>query len=360
MVYQKKARNSNIEILRVISIFLIIMGHMVSQSGIFDNLAGKVKFTVLFMGSASRIAVNIFLIIGVWFMVDSDFKSSRIIKLYSELFLYSVTITLIMMLLGRTEPTKDLLRGLMPFLGRALWFVSAYICLIALSPYLKLILDLPQKKLTKLTIILFIMICFVSSLPDAQMGYVVDSLFFPYVYICIGFYKKYIHKKIKKRVSLFVGIIGLFTYIALVMAHSLIYIKEIGERVWVKAAYKLSTQYLNDIKTIPNFFCALCIFIFFINMHTGRNKYINRIAKPVFAIYIIHQVPLFYPFLWNDIFKCPVWPQNYKIIIYIIIVSVIIYLACGIIDYFRTQYLEPIWMKSKLYIRLVKTLDRFM
>ena len=76
----------------------IVSGHFVGQSGILDNANGINEFILYIIGFGQRIAVNIFLIIGTWFMVDRDFKAKRVVKLYSQVFIYTVTITTIMLI----------------------------------------------------------------------------------------------------------------------------------------------------------------------------------------------------------------------------------------------------------------------
>lgn len=85
----KKSRTSNFELFRIVSMFLIIAGHLTSEGGAFsDNTSGVTRDIVILMGSGARIAVNLFIMIGCWFMVDSEFSSKRILKLYSETWIH--------------------------------------------------------------------------------------------------------------------------------------------------------------------------------------------------------------------------------------------------------------------------------
>lgn len=71
-------RDANIELLRIVSMILIIAGHLVEQNNVIEKINGISLFTALLLGSAYRIAVNIFLLIGVWFMVNKEFSARRI------------------------------------------------------------------------------------------------------------------------------------------------------------------------------------------------------------------------------------------------------------------------------------------
>ena len=85
MENKKKARNSNIELVRIFSMFFIVSGHFISQSGNIEYSFCVNDYLLVFIGSASRIAVNVFLIISVWYMVDLKFSVERIMKLYIQL-----------------------------------------------------------------------------------------------------------------------------------------------------------------------------------------------------------------------------------------------------------------------------------
>ena len=181
-VSQINIRNSNIELLRIISMLFIILGHFIMQGGIFENYRNTNHIFPYILGFGSSISVNIFLIIGTWFMVDKDFKSERVVKLYSQVFFYTTIITTILVVSGLSIPIKDIFRGYFPFFGRALWFSSAYITLMLLTPYLKRIFNIGEKKLYQLLCLMFVFISVVSTFPDLQQNYLCNTLWFAFVY----------------------------------------------------------------------------------------------------------------------------------------------------------------------------------
>ena len=63
----------------------IVSGHLLTQSSL-DNVTGTNHVLALLLGSGVRIGVNVFLILGVWFMVDAKFRAERIVRLYLEVF----------------------------------------------------------------------------------------------------------------------------------------------------------------------------------------------------------------------------------------------------------------------------------
>lgn len=211
MEKRSKTRNSNIEMLRIIAMFFIVAGHFISQSGNISYSFCLNDFILVFLGSGSRIAVNVFLIVGIWYMVDSKFSAERILKLYIQVITYSVPITIIMIFLNRENVSlKDFARGFLPFWGRGLWFASAYITLMMFKPLLDKILNWRKNELCLLIGLLLVFISLVSTLPDVQEGYVIDSVWFLVVYLFIGYIKRYpFHIKLSKWLSVLIATGGI-------------------------------------------------------------------------------------------------------------------------------------------------------
>lgn len=205
----KKERNSNIELLRIICMLFIVAGHFIGQTGFLDNSLTLNNILLAIFGSGARIATNIFLLIAVWFLVDKEYNPKRVLMMYLQLLFYTAIFTIVALLLKANPSIKDTLRGFLPFFGRALWFVSAYITLSLLTPILKRFFDLPIKQQITFDIISFVLVSGVSTLPDAQTFYLVDSLWFIFVYLWIGTYKRlYIKDQLKFKPSptyIFVG-----------------------------------------------------------------------------------------------------------------------------------------------------------
>lgn len=351
----RQKRNSNIETLRIIAMFFIVAGHFVGQSGSIQYNLTVNDYLVALLSSGSRVAVNIFLLIGVWFMTDSLFKASRVLKLYGQVAVYSIPITLITLLVDPGPVSlKDTARGLMPFLGRGLWFVSAYITLMFFKPFLDEILKWEKKRLRAFVAILMVFVPFVCTLPDKQESYVLDSIWFLVAYLTVGYLKKYpLNIKIRSRQKL----VGGGTIYLLLTSCSFLAQSIPNGNALLKGLGILSRQYLSDIKTIPNLLCAGLIVSAFINMKPRSNKVINYVSSATLSLYIIHQVPVFYPILWRTVFNSERWVLTHRFS-YIFVVFGSLLISAIILDWLRTKFLEPLWVNSKLYRKAEALIDR--
>ena len=92
----RKERSSNLELLRLLAMFCIVANHLVGQGDVLRDASGVNFLFSFFVGNAARISVNVFLIIGCWFMADASFRGSRFVKLWLEELFYTVILTLLM------------------------------------------------------------------------------------------------------------------------------------------------------------------------------------------------------------------------------------------------------------------------
>lgn len=352
----KSKRNSNVELLRIIAMAIIVAGHLLSQGGEINNFVNSI--ISIYLGSGARIAVNIFLFIGVYFMVDSKYKTARVLNLWGELFFYSILFTIIAVIIGHNISIKNLVKAILPFSTRALWFASSYIILLLLHPYLKKFFDLSKEKSKFLVVFLSFVMIIMSTFSEKQADFITNTSWFLYIYLLIGWLKKYtnIFNKRENWLQKYGILFAIFIYLILTTTKSVSIISGNG---MIKSFSKLSAQYLSDIKSIPNFMCGFCLFVDVITHKPKHSKIINCIARPTFAVYIIHQTPAFFPILWKNILKTGLWFSTNSIYFCIGIISSIalIFLVCGILDYYRQKLVEPRFQKSTLYNQIMIKCD---
>lgn len=335
-------RNSNIELLRILSMLVIVIGHFVSQTHSLDALNGFSLWFTLLIGSGQRIAVNVFIIISTWFMVFGQFKPQKLILIYSELWFYTFFIMLLMKLFHLHISTLNIIKSIFPFFELSLWFVSVYLILLAISPYLKRFFLLERTSLKFLILLLGITTVIMSTIGHFCDSWIDHLFWFIIIFLSIGYFKKYLSESF------------LFNKNLLFAISSLMYILLITVKYYC-LSYSTKPMLLNyinyflfDLKTLPNIIISLGIFYFFSKLNVGKINFINFMAKSCLAVYIIHQTPCFIDFLWN-LFSVNYFIKFNYYSLYCIFVGIIIFITCIIIDEFRRRYIEPVWIKSKLF-----------
>ena len=89
-------RQSNIELLRVISMFMVLLGHYYVLS-YFDNV-DTISFNLVgmqFLGAWSKVAVDIFVIITGYFLVNQTFRWKKVLKLLSCTYFWGIIVLLL-------------------------------------------------------------------------------------------------------------------------------------------------------------------------------------------------------------------------------------------------------------------------
>ena len=353
-----KNRNSNIELLRIVCMSFIVMGHFKLQGAFYIPSLSVNSFLITVLGSGSRIAVNIFLMIGVWFMVDADFSGKRIVALWSQTAFYTYFLTTFLILIGYTSNLKIIFRGYLPFICRGLWFTSAYLTLIFVSPFLRKVFFWNPHQQALFLVVLFSAVCLVSTLPESQTSYLCDSLWFWFVYLLIGYFKREVYGKHREQLEKWKWpclIAGGILYMGLCIAF---YFGELygADNKVIGLLFGLAAQYLDDIKTLPNVLCAFLFFNFTILCKAQTNAVIQKIAAASFSVYIIHQSPDFGHFLMWNIYHSAAFRGLDWSVLYLIFVPLSLFAVVSVVDIGR-KAIERRWMRSNLIRKITDAID---
>lgn len=152
-------RDTNIELLRIISMFLIVILHSFRDSGVITKLdSGTVNYYwSYFIYGITQIAVNCFVLISGYYMINTKFKLKKLASLWLEVALCSVSVYIFLVLFKETTfSIVSLVTCLFPVLSGRYWFVTTYFGLYLLTPFLnKTIKELGKNVHKNLIFLLF-------------------------------------------------------------------------------------------------------------------------------------------------------------------------------------------------------------
>lgn len=132
MSEMKEQRNSSIELLRIISMLIIVIYHYNARAfGLYvvgsDRIGEQDLLPELIMHSVGKIGVPIFVFISGWF--GMKYRKERLGEMMAMCAFYAILSTvLIIPFYGLTRPNDAL------FFLNDWWFMAAYICVYLLSP----------------------------------------------------------------------------------------------------------------------------------------------------------------------------------------------------------------------------------
>lgn len=194
-------RLSNIEALRVISMFLIVVMHyifcglksnpihMYYDVSSIGGLADYLTMEPLYILSGT--AVNCYVMITGYFLIDKlGYRWNGILKTWFLAFFYSV-VCLGMAFLLKLDITKgDVLQAVFPVHQNAYWFVTSYIGLLLFAPILSRAAVSFSKKSYQIVLAILFFVVF-EFLYGKIYGGFRTILFFGYLYLLAGYLRLY-------------------------------------------------------------------------------------------------------------------------------------------------------------------------
>lgn len=327
-------RNSSFELLRILSMLLIVAHHYVIHADFdYNNMLLFNKIYLRFLLSSGQIGVNCFVLISAFFLSQTTINATKIIRLEIQVLFYSILIGFAFFLFFDIS-VKDLIKSFCPVIFQEYWFYKVYIMLYILTPFLNLFIkQLDKNQFRKLLIVLF---CIFSFLPSVYSYWEnnVFSMFewFIFVYFCAAYIRIYREDFFKKRRA-YLGFACLI-YILFFM-------------IFIIFNMKIHFIAANNIFV---FLISVFIFLCFLNINIGCIKFINMIASATFGVYLLHDNPHLRSLLWNVILRNSSYQNRYILVIHSIISICSVYVVFTLIDLLRNflfNRIFKIWEKRK-------------
>lgn len=337
-------RQSNIELLRIVSMFMIVSFHYI-EYGVMrtDNADAYIRWysgTIVnklissFFACGGDTGVGVFFIIMGYFLfkrMDTKLPDSIIRKLYYYGWINAIVILLLRHYGHNEVAALSALRSLfLPISGSTWWFASVYIILLFLYPQINSLLNRIDDKRRYVTIIIIMWgIWYIGGKALDVMYYrILRGVF----YYLIGTYIAKFDNKSKK--------LGYYMFgMSWIMYTLLTFL--IGTIVGGGYHYFLLANLFKLIRrTVLGPISAFGLFIVFKNRNSQYSPTINRLAEGTFGIYLLHDAPGIKVLLFDYIFKVSgiSWERAW-FPLYMIFVVFIIMIIGLIVDEFQ-RYLD--------------------
>jgi hypothetical protein len=347
-------RNSNIEILRILSMFLIVMHHYSFHGGftLDPNIITINKVIVQFLAAGGKLGVDCFVLITGYFLIKSSFKIEKLIKLWFSVFTYSSAIYIIFSMSGLIDFSyKQAIKSFFPIIFSEYGFATSYVLLYIFSPYLNVLINaIDKKKHFNLIILLVLFWSVIPTITTVDLDF--SSLgWFSTLYIMAAYFRLYPNKWIDNfRVNI---LLSISMYVLILL--SILLFDFIGIRI---NTFGIHATYLTGINKIPTLACAVTLFLGFKNLNIENVKYIEIISSTMFGVYLIHDNNFVRHFLWIDVFRNSAYYQSSYLIFHSTIVIFSVFFICIAIDQTRYIFIEKPFLRL-IEIHLKKVLEYF-
>lgn len=284
-------RQSNFELLRLLSMFLIIMNHYAYHGQVdVRGIVTENSFVLRFFAIGGNLGVTLFIMVSCYFLVDKTFTWRRVVQLILETWIYSVLIQLVLVVVKGGEVFSW--DSLFPLPG-SYWFIDYYLLLVVTMPVLSHVLDRMTDK--DLRYLLLFLILFLIVGPFLGL-YSIDFTLMRYLYFMfIYFLMAYIKRQPMERAE------GFKKGSILVLTTGLIYIFAIIFLSFQARAQQIEFD-ITDLTSINHPLMLLLSYGLFLMVQygiSGSFAWINRMASHTLGVYLIHEHPLVRPLLWN-------------------------------------------------------------
>ena len=195
----EKERNYGIDLLRVISMFMVVLLHLNKFSDLLKNYeANTIGYIGVWALEAFAIcAVNVYAMISGYVLLNSKFKLKRLLQLYLEVLFFSlISYVLMAVIKDRFFGFKDFIKGLvfiLPLSGEPFWYFKAYFLLFFVFPLLNILAkNMNKRQFILLFIVVTVCVSFIAHYAydfGFNAGY--SFIWLVVMYLLGAYFKKY-------------------------------------------------------------------------------------------------------------------------------------------------------------------------
>ena len=346
-------RNSSIELLRIISMVMIMFHHF-AYHGNFEWNYNEITIPHLwynFILMGGKVGVNIFVLISGFFLIENTerlFQPKKLLKFWGQVVFYSITTYFLSIVLQINNfDIKQIIKICFPITYPGWWFASTYFMLYLIHPFLNKLLHDLNKNVYQYLILLLVLCWSIIPTLTTQLFESNSLLWFLTLYVIAGYAKIYgFNERLKSKHYFFLFLIVLVCS----------YLISVSFLVLGTKRNELAVHAIDffGMERFPILLMALFLFMTFAKLKIKYNKWINVIASATFGVYLIHDSSYIRYYIWWNIFKINQYQESLFLIPYSILVVFIIYVLCTGIEMVRKVLLErPYIIFVNKYVNLL-------
>ena len=345
-------RNSNLELLRIICMFFIVLHHFLLYSAFPEYGTDVVNGSALSLSLAQLlngflcVAVNCFVLISGYFGIK--FKVKKLFSLYLMCAFYGLIGYLCHLWSGGYHFGRSVLNHtLFVFSHSRWWFINCYLVLFFMSPFLnKAVANLSHKSYLSCLILFTVLNVYFGFLWGTvnfnQYGY--SSAQFVYLYIIGGYVRRFWNadflKENRRKWAWGFVVLSFITGLVAIILH------RTGHSC-------LKAFYYNNPLVLCSSVCFFCLF----SSLDFKSRYINSLASGILAAYLIQSNEflggdMLFPFLKDTLMA--IHPGIGVEWIILFVLSLVFVFFTISFDKLRAFFMIPVWW---LYDFVVSRID---
>lgn len=328
----KKNKHIGIELLRIISMLMVITLHLMLKGRFAESSNTVVNIEAWILVFLSSVAVNCYVLISGYFLSERQFKLYRVFNTYAQTWCYSVLTFVVLVLIHGIEFSKgELLKSLLPLSFNNYWFVTNYILLLFIAPIINIAINHMDKKQMKYSLfVLAGFFCVLNTILtplavpfDGSGGF--SLVWFIVLYFTGAYIKRFGFLKHKSRiyVLVYLGITCLCVGLHFICAR-----------------FNISTidMVLQNYNSVLMYAGSICLFLAFLSLKMKENllgRIILYIAPLSFAAYLIHESIGLKVYLWKVINLETIPVNGVSFIGFTLAFVIGLFISCALIEFVR-------------------------
>lgn len=353
------SRNHGIDLLRIISMYMVLVLHIIGYGGIF----GKIElfswnyFISWGLYTVSFCAVDCYALISGYVCYSQRFDYARIIRLWMQVIFYTVGVTVLFAwMMPEKVGFKDWMLAFFPITRDQYWYVSSYFALFFCMPFLNFIINrLERKQFVKLLVTVVILFSVIPTLALRKDGFLVNHGYSPLwlgvLYLLGAYIKKY---------NWLSGVSSLVHFLLFMGCSILVLISKIVIELLTFNLFGAPQRGGALLEYNSPFIAAAALFLF---MACLRRTYKSRklvacvtfLAPLSFGVYLIHHQYFIWNYGMHERFASYAELTPWRMLMAIFLAGAGIYLAASLIDFIRMKmfqicrlHMVSNWMISRI------------
>ena len=336
----KAQRNSNVELLRIIAMFGIILHHCVVHAQALDYVEGFNRLYSYLLLIFGKVGVTIFIAISSYYLCEKCSTVKQFLRVWTQSLLYYILLLLFSLIVHGQYSFSLVLRQFLPIFGYQNWYVSNFLVFLIFVPFINLIIK--QIRSTVYCVLITVVLITITIIAPSigVQAFYSDILYFISVYFAVLCLKDYdVFKKINRWLYLLFIISGVIILFALQVFAG-------GPVRWATQNYSIFTNCI-----------GVSMFGLFLSLNVPHNKIVNYIGKHTFGIFLLHTANLLrHDYIWQVIFKSSNYYMSNYYLIWTVLSSLIVFSVGLIVDPGMMLIVECL-LKNRYLANLINRLD---
>ena len=329
-------RNSSIELLKVIALFFVVLCHSLplykfegsTELEGFLNLRQSTgnfnQLLLIIFSHLGQVGNALFIVPSAFFLLDNnEVKKSKIVQYIIDTFIISIIYLVVFIIIKSKLPLVFIISALLPITFNFYWFITCYILLYAIHPWLNnIIKKLEKKQLFMANLCMFLLYCVISFTLDGKYYYSHLVGFIVY-YFFVAYVKMYLPRlSTDRNANLKILAFCVCGFIALIVGTNYL-----GIRLFVTSGL------VGNFESFINpFIVGISISAFNLcRLRTWNNKIINTVSSTSLLVFVISNNNIVCSFIKPILFEYIYIHMSYRFIVVICLSIAIVTMTISVL-----------------------------